>query len=143
MSRLGVHVLLLELCWRRVAQRFQHALRVGPRDPFKCRTLDVLDGPRRRMPSVSYSPITDSASALSDASPTVPTEATSHDVLCVPGQAHPGHAHRGHAHPGHALYLKIWSSNKPITLDEAVELVTRARGARKRLAFGWQRLTPT
>ena len=92
MSRLGAHVLLLELRWRRVAQRFQHALRVGPLDLLKCRTLDVLDGPRRRMTSVSYGPITDSASALSDASPTMPTEATSHDALCVPGQAQPGHA---------------------------------------------------
>ena len=43
---------------------------------------------------------------------------------------------------GHALYLKIWSLAKAITLDEAVELVTRARGTRKRPAVGWQSLTP-
>ena len=62
-----------------------------------------------------------------------PREATSHDALCVMGQAR----------LGRALYLEIWSSANAISLDEAVQLVTRARGARKRPAFGWQSLTPT
>ncbi len=60
-------------------------------------------------------------------------EAAVHQALCA--------ASRGRL--GDALYDETWSLAAALTLDDAVELVTRARGARKRPTFGWQSLTPT
>ncbi len=68
---------LLELGRRNVAERFEQAAAVEPRDPLQRRELDVLEplhGPRRRITSVLYNPITVSASALSYESPELPTD---------------------------------------------------------------------
>ena len=72
-------VRLLELDGWQVAVDLEQPVPVEPVDPVQCCCFDVFDGapgPRRRMSSVLNRPITDSANALSSASPTVPTEAS-------------------------------------------------------------------
>ncbi len=73
--------------------------------------------------------------ALRSAMPLVrdPREAASHDALCGACQER----------LWEAQFHATWSAAATLTLDDAVELVTRARGARKRPTFGWQSLTPT
>jgi len=70
-------VCLLELGRRNVAERFEQAVAVVPRDPLERRELDVLEpfhGPRRWISSVLNNPITVSASALSYESAVLPTD---------------------------------------------------------------------
>ena len=67
----------LELDRRNVAERFEPALAVVPRDPFERRELDVLDPFPRPAPMDLFrleQPITVSASALSYESPPLPTD---------------------------------------------------------------------
>jgi hypothetical protein len=76
-SSLTVLVGLLELGRRHVAERFEQAAAVVPRDPLERRELDVLEPlPRSAtmISSVLNNPITLSASALSYESPVLPTD---------------------------------------------------------------------